>query len=177
MPEPIWNTVFLNDSELWLGTNGLREGAGAAESGCTWLWRKKQQGRTTSTQFIHSWSLTSKCTNLNSFEVRQVLLNLATQLGRCLEDGVVVLHHEGHQFGGKQLIQVHLIYWAQNTVGKHLHHLDTVHKEIDEKITRTIRTIYQYKIWCKRAAYSLFFRISLTLLGRVFCLCNERSLS
>lgn len=82
-----------------------------------------------------------KCTNLNSFEVRQVLLNLATQLGRSLEDDVVVLHHEGHQFGGKQLIQVHLVYWAQNAVGKHLHHLDTVHKEMDEKQTRNIQSI------------------------------------
>lgn len=51
-----------------------------------------------------------KCTDLNSFEVGQVLLNLAMQLGRNLEDGVVMLHHESHQFGGKQLIQVHLIY-------------------------------------------------------------------
>lgn len=51
-----------------------------------------------------------KCADLNSFKVGQVLLNLAVQLGRNLEDGVVVLHHEGHKFGCKQLIQVHLIY-------------------------------------------------------------------
>lgn len=41
------------------------------------------------------------CTNLCSFEVGQMLFNLATQLGRHLEDGVVMLHHESHQFGGK----------------------------------------------------------------------------
>ncbi len=51
----------------------------------------------------------SEGTDLNSFEVRQVLLNLATQLEGNLEDGVVVLHHEGHQLGGKQLIQVQLV--------------------------------------------------------------------
>lgn len=72
-----------------------------------------------------------KCADLNSFKVGQVLLNLAAQLGRNLEDGVVVFHHEGHKFGCKQLIQVHLIYWAQNAVREHLHHLDRDHKEMD----------------------------------------------
>lgn len=54
----------------------------------------------------------------------QLLLNLATQLSRNQEDGAVVLHHEGHKFGGEELIQVHLISRTQDAVGEHLHHLD-----------------------------------------------------
>lgn len=50
-----------------------------------------------------------KGTYVNSFEMRQVLLNLATQPGGNLEDVVVALHHKGHQLGGQQLVQVHLI--------------------------------------------------------------------
>lgn len=70
----------------------------------------------------------------------QVLLNLATQFGGYLKDSVVVLHHESHQFGGQQLIQIHLIYWAQNTVGEHLYHLDMKHK-IKNKLPATIITL------------------------------------
>lgn len=53
-----------------------------------------------------------------------MLLNLASQLSRNQEDGAVVLHHEGHKFGGEELIQVHLIPRTQNAVREHLHHLD-----------------------------------------------------
>ena len=65
-----------------------------------------------------------------------MLLDLATQLCRDLEDGVVVLHHEGHQFGGEQLVQVHLIHRAQDAVGEHLHHLDqnTTREELETMI-------------------------------------------
>lgn len=66
-------------------------------------------------------------TNLDSFEVGQVLLNLATQLGGNLKDSVVVLHHEGHQLCGEQLVQVHLIDRAKDAVRKHLHHLNREH--------------------------------------------------
>lgn len=135
MMEPIWHIVFTNDAQIWLATRGLWEGADATENGWTWLWCKKRRGRNhlhgplnahCACLSIHSFMNHNcrKWTDLNSFEVGQVLLNLATQLGRNLEDGVVVLHHEGHQFGGEQLIQVHLIYWAQNAVWEHLHHLD-----------------------------------------------------
>lgn len=54
----------------------------------------------------------------------QVLLNLASQLSRNQEDGAMVLHHEGHKFGGEELVQVHLIPRTQNAVREHLHHLD-----------------------------------------------------
>lgn len=50
-----------------------------------------------------------KRAHLNPFKMGQVLVNLATQFGRNLENGVVVLHHEGDEFSGKQLVQIHLI--------------------------------------------------------------------
>lgn len=56
-----------------------------------------------------------KDADLDPFKVGQVLINLATQLGRDLENGFVVLHHEGHKFGGEQLVQIHLVGRAQNT--------------------------------------------------------------
>lgn len=42
-----------------------------------------------------------ECAHLSSPEMGHVLVNLVTQLGGNLEDGVVVLHHEGHKFGCK----------------------------------------------------------------------------
>lgn len=63
--------------------------------------------------------------DLNSTEVGQVLVNLGPQLGRHLENGAVVLHHEGDQFCGEEFVQVHLVYGAQNAVGEHLDHLDS----------------------------------------------------
>ncbi|TNN29058.1 hypothetical protein EYF80_060794 [Liparis tanakae] len=54
---------------------------------------------------------------------RNVVLDLATQPGGHLEDGVVVLHHEHHQLGGQQLVQVHLLQGAQDALREHLHHL------------------------------------------------------
>lgn len=139
-----------------LGTHGLWEGADVVENGCTWLWCTKQRNRTTCTNAccpclsIHSFMNCNcrKCTDLNSFEVGQVLLNLAMQLGRNLEDGVVMLHHESHQFGGKQLIQVHLIYWAQNAVWEHLHHLDRDDNRrwIRNQLPATLHTKHTYYI-------------------------------
>lgn len=89
-----------------------------------------------------------KFTDLNSFEMGQVLLNLASQLGGNLEDGVVVLHHEGHQFGGQQLVQVHLIYRAQNAGREHLHHLDGDHNKrwIRNQLPATLYSLHYNNI-------------------------------
>lgn len=58
-----------------------------------------------------------------------MLVNLATQFGGDLENGAVVLHHEGHKFGGEQLVQIYLVGRAENTGWEHLDHLCRGHTE------------------------------------------------
>ena len=56
----------------------------------------------------------SSLTDLNPAEVREVLLHVAMQAAGDAEYILMVLHHEGDELGGQQLVQVHLISGAQN---------------------------------------------------------------